>query len=91
MLDPQLTAKTPFFEFYKNPMNISVVDITSEADGHSVYEMPSFLHLKQHHKTRQNITSINYNAIKNWWLTSSSSLLFILVLLMITQFLLILL
>jgi hypothetical protein len=85
MLDSQLTAKPPFSEFYKNPMNISVVDTTSQADRHIVYDRPSFLLLKQRYKKQQNIASINYNAVKNWWLTLSKTFLFILVFLMITQ------
>jgi hypothetical protein len=58
MLHPQLTAKTPFVEFYKNPIYGSVADTTSQADGHSVYESPSFLLFKQRYKKLQNIAPI---------------------------------
>jgi hypothetical protein len=85
MLDPQLTAKNPLIEFYKNPINGSVADTTSQADGHGFYERSSFSLLKQHQKNQQNMTSINYNAVKNWLLILTNSFPFILVLLMITQ------
>jgi hypothetical protein len=77
MLDPQLTAKTPFFEFYKNPMNISVVDTMSQADGQCLRKAFLFTS-KTTPQKQQNIASINYNAVKNWWLTLSNSFLFFL-------------
>jgi len=53
-------------------MNGLVADLTSQADGHSVYERSSFLPLKRHKKL-QNIASTNCKAVINLLLTLSNS------------------